>query len=150
MYKGLMYGTRIKIKLRLSHKYTHFPTLTSYIADAELSTPCRINSCTSLSLDKGLVWKSFTPASKKSSRSDCNAFPVRAMIGVFTPIIRNFLVACNSERNFENNISRTIHRRNQLISPGLYTTKKIKSLRMFTHLMAIHDWHLLIHENKIV
>jgi hypothetical protein len=75
---------------------------------------------------------------------------VRAMIGVFTPIIRNFLVACNSERNFENNISRTIHRRNQLNSPGLYTTKKIKSLRMFTHLMAIHDWHLLIHENKIV
>jgi hypothetical protein len=53
MYKGLMYGTRIKIKLRPSHKYTHFPTLTSYIADAELSTPCRINSCTSLSLDKG-------------------------------------------------------------------------------------------------
>jgi hypothetical protein len=57
MYKGLMYGTQIKIKLRLLRKYTHFPTLTSYIADVELSTPCRINSCTSFSLDKGCTWK---------------------------------------------------------------------------------------------
>ncbi len=73
-----------------------------------------------------LVWKSFTPASKKSSRSDCNAFPVRAMIGVFTPIIRNFLVACNSERNFENNISRTIHRRNQLIHLDYTKQKKLR------------------------